>query len=119
MNTDAPLLLSNKALKPFAKKLMFGLPAQDASAQHDDAKSVFLGTRFGVTSLHCPTGATLYDTFWCVAGLGGRWQFRCKALNECIPQAWAAMPVEQRPILTHQSGKQHVEALRQRYSELG
>ncbi len=120
MNADAPLLLSNKVLKPFAKKLMFGLPAQDASAQHDDAKSVFTGNpiRRDITALPAPAQRyAARSGVLRVLVVGG--SLGAKALNECIPQAWAAMPVDQRPILTHQSGKQHVEGLRQRYAELG
>ena len=106
MNADAPLLLSNKAWKPFAKKLMFGLPAQDASAQHDDAKSVFTGNpiRRDITALPAPAQRyAARSGVLRVLVVGG--SLGAKALNECIPQAWAAMPVDQRPILTHQSGK--------------
>jgi len=42
-----------------------------------------------------------------------------KALNETVPQALALMPPERRPEVTHQSGAQHIDALRQRYRELG
>jgi UDP-N-acetylglucosamine--N-acetylmuramyl-(pentapeptide) pyrophosphoryl-undecaprenol N-acetylglucosamine transferase len=42
-----------------------------------------------------------------------------KALNEVMPRALALLPRERRPIVTHQSGAQHVESLRQAYSAVG
>jgi UDP-N-acetylglucosamine--N-acetylmuramyl-(pentapeptide) pyrophosphoryl-undecaprenol N-acetylglucosamine transferase len=40
-----------------------------------------------------------------------------KALNDCIPAALARIPVAQRPIVVHQSGKQHIESLRKAYAD--
>lgn len=40
-------------------------------------------------------------------------------LNQTIPAALALMPVESRPIVTHQAGQQHVESVKARYAELG
>lgn len=42
-----------------------------------------------------------------------------KALNDIVPQALALMAAERRPAVTHQSGRQHLEALRQAYSSAG
>jgi UDP-N-acetylglucosamine--N-acetylmuramyl-(pentapeptide) pyrophosphoryl-undecaprenol N-acetylglucosamine transferase len=42
-----------------------------------------------------------------------------QALNEAVPRALAKIPAAQRPIVIHQSGKAHVEALQQRYQSLG
>jgi UDP-N-acetylglucosamine--N-acetylmuramyl-(pentapeptide) pyrophosphoryl-undecaprenol N-acetylglucosamine transferase len=42
-----------------------------------------------------------------------------KALNELVPRALALVPGERRPIVTHQSGAQHVDSLRQAYSSAG
>jgi UDP-N-acetylglucosamine--N-acetylmuramyl-(pentapeptide) pyrophosphoryl-undecaprenol N-acetylglucosamine transferase len=42
-----------------------------------------------------------------------------KALNDVMPRALALLPGERRPIVTHQSGAQHVESLRQAYSAAG
>src|SRR5690606_3540946 len=41
------------------------------------------------------------------------------ALNTVIPQALAQLPDHERPIVTHQAGQQHVEALRDTYEDLG
>ncbi len=42
-----------------------------------------------------------------------------KALNDVVPRALALVPGERRPIVTHQSGAQHVASLRQAYSSAG
>ena len=42
-----------------------------------------------------------------------------KALNTIVPQALALIPIEQRPIVTHQSGKKQIDALRASYSAAG
>jgi UDP-N-acetylglucosamine--N-acetylmuramyl-(pentapeptide) pyrophosphoryl-undecaprenol N-acetylglucosamine transferase len=41
------------------------------------------------------------------------------ALNELIPKALALLPVEQRPRVVHQSGRQHIEILRANYAAAG
>ncbi len=40
------------------------------------------------------------------------------ALNDVVPQALAKIPKESRPVVIHQAGEKHVEALRQKYSDL-
>jgi len=42
-----------------------------------------------------------------------------QALNEIVPRAIALLPREQRPLVTHQSGAQHLEALRRGYADAG
>ena len=42
-----------------------------------------------------------------------------KALNDAVPRALALIPREARPIVTHQSGAQHAEALKEAYAEAG
>jgi len=42
-----------------------------------------------------------------------------KALNDCLPAALALMPSAIRPSVTHQSGKQHIDALRAAYAKAG
>jgi UDP-N-acetylglucosamine--N-acetylmuramyl-(pentapeptide) pyrophosphoryl-undecaprenol N-acetylglucosamine transferase len=42
-----------------------------------------------------------------------------QALNETVPRALALMPADKRPIVTHQAGEQHLDALRQAYAAAG
>jgi len=41
------------------------------------------------------------------------------ALNVAVPEALALMPADSRPQVVHQAGAQHIEALQQRYAQLG
>jgi UDP-N-acetylglucosamine--N-acetylmuramyl-(pentapeptide) pyrophosphoryl-undecaprenol N-acetylglucosamine transferase len=113
MNADAPILLSNKVLKPFANILIFGLPSLNS---YSSKKYIFTGNpiRKEICNLETPTeryGQRLGKLKVLVVGgsLGA------KALNDCVPAALALLPEEDRPIVTHQSGKLHVETLRQTY----
>jgi UDP-N-acetylglucosamine--N-acetylmuramyl-(pentapeptide) pyrophosphoryl-undecaprenol N-acetylglucosamine transferase len=49
--------------------------------------------------------------------LGG--SLGAKGLNDVVPHALALMPSDQRPQVVHQSGQQHIEALRALYAHLG
>jgi len=42
-----------------------------------------------------------------------------QALNERVPQALALLPADQRPQVVHQSGRQHLDALRTNYAAAG
>ena len=42
-----------------------------------------------------------------------------RALNEIVPQAVALMPVDQRPVVIHQSGATQIDALRANYAAAG
>jgi UDP-N-acetylglucosamine--N-acetylmuramyl-(pentapeptide) pyrophosphoryl-undecaprenol N-acetylglucosamine transferase len=41
------------------------------------------------------------------------------ALNEIVPKALALLPADRRPVVTHQSGAKHLEALRANYAAAG
>lgn len=42
-----------------------------------------------------------------------------KALNDVLPQALALLPAERRPLVRHQSGEQHLDALQAGYRQAG
>lgn len=117
MNADAALLLSNKVLSPFANKLLFGLPSL---LELGSRKMVVTGNpvRAEICQLAAPTVRySARDGVLNILVVGG--SLGAKVLNETIPEALALIPVEFRPTVTHQSGKQHADALRQRYAEKG
>jgi len=117
MNADAALLLSNKALRPFASKLLFGLP----SAEHvTHTKLQVTGNPIRKEICELPAPELRYaqrQGMLRILVVGG--SLGAKVLNDCLPQALAMIPVSQRPLVTHQSGKQHIEALRTNYSNAG
>ncbi len=120
MNADAPLLLSNKFLKPFAKKLMFGLPSTTSNAAVQERKFVFTGNpiRREICDLDLPQQRyAQHQGPLKILVVGG--SLGARVLNEAVPDALALIPEAQRPLVTHQSGKQHVNNLRQRYEKNG
>lgn len=102
INADAALLMSNRALLPVADKVGFGF---DGQAAHRTRQAVVTGnpvraeieaieppiTRFA--GRHGPLKVLIVG-----GSLGAR------VLNECVPEALAAMPSDGRPIVTHQTG---------------
>ncbi|MDQ9171323.1 undecaprenyldiphospho-muramoylpentapeptide beta-N-acetylglucosaminyltransferase [Oxalobacteraceae bacterium R-40] len=115
VNADAALLLSNKTLTPLANRVLFGFPADFGAAA---GKAIVTGNpiRNEISTLPEPT--TRYAGHsgpLRILVVGG--SLGAKALNECLPAALARIPAELRPIVTHQSGKQHIDALRAAYSQ--
>jgi UDP-N-acetylglucosamine--N-acetylmuramyl-(pentapeptide) pyrophosphoryl-undecaprenol N-acetylglucosamine transferase len=115
VNADAALLLSNKALAPLADKLLFGFPADFGASA---AKSVVTGNPVRQEIIALPAPAVRY------AGRSGPLRILvvggslgASALNKTLPAALALLPLAERPMVTHQSGAQHIDALRVAYRE--
>lgn len=114
INADAALLLSNKTLIPLAQRVLFGFPAEFGRAT---GKAMVTGNPVRKEILDLPAPAQRYAArsgplrLLIVGGSLG-----AKALNDCLPAALALIPLALRPIVTHQSGKQHVGALRDAYA---
>lgn len=117
VNADAALLLSNKTLAPFASKVLFGFPADFGNAAK---KAVVTGNPIRQAIINVAVPAQRYAARsgpLRVLVVGG--SLGAKVLNESIPAALAQLPAEQRPLVTHQSGKQHIDALRSAYAHAG
>ncbi len=115
VNADAALLLSNKTLAPFAQRVLFGFPAAFGKAA---GKALVTGNPVRKEILELPLPAARYAQHSGPLRLlvvGG--SLGAKALNDCLPAALARIPAEVRPIVTHQSGKQHIAALRDAYAK--
>jgi UDP-N-acetylglucosamine--N-acetylmuramyl-(pentapeptide) pyrophosphoryl-undecaprenol N-acetylglucosamine transferase len=114
VNADAALLLSNKTLAPLAKRVLFGFPADFGAAA---GKAVVTGNPVRAEIMALPLPAQRYVgrtgplRLLVVGGSLG-----AKVLNESLPAALARIPAEARPTVTHQSGKQHIDALRTAYA---
>jgi UDP-N-acetylglucosamine--N-acetylmuramyl-(pentapeptide) pyrophosphoryl-undecaprenol N-acetylglucosamine transferase len=102
VNADAALLMSNKALLPFARCVAFGF---DGAAAQSTVNALVTGNpvRTDIEALPTPTqrfaGRSGPLRVLVVGGSLG-----AKVLNDCVPQALALMPAAQRPIVTHQTG---------------
>jgi len=117
MNADAALLLSNKALRPIASKLLFGLPSDSAPA---DKKMQVTGNPVRQEICQLAPPAQRYGQrsgALRILVVGG--SLGAKVLNDSVPAALALIPAEHRPVVTHQSGRQHIAALQQAYAAAG
>src|SRR5690606_10375381 len=117
MNADAALLLSNKALAPAAKTVCFGF-AGDVGAV--PGKAVVTGNPVRQEIIDLPPPEERYASRsgpLRILVIGG--SLGARVLNDTLPQALARIPAEQRPVVTHQSGRQHIEILRAAYAAAG
>ena len=117
VNADAALLLSNKTLAPLAQRVLFGFPADFGNAA---GKAVVTGNPVRKEILDLPAPAARF------AGRSGPLRvlvvggsLGAKVLNDNIPAGLARLPLDQRPIVTHQSGKKNIDALRAGYAQAG
>lgn len=117
VNADAALLLSNKTLTPLAQRVLFGFPADFGAAA---GKAVVTGNPVRQAILDLPAPA---DRFAGRTGplrvlvVGG--SLGAKVLNDSVPAALALIDANVRPVVTHQSGKKNIEALRAAYAQAG
>ena len=117
VNADAALLLSNKTLVPFAERVCFGFPANFGKAAD---KAVVTGNPVRKEILDLPAPAErLVGRSGALRILVVGGSLGAKALNDNLPSALALIPAEQRPLVTHQSGKKNIEALRASYAQAG
>ncbi len=117
VNADAALLLSNKTLTPLAQRVLFGFPADFGRAK---GKATVTGNPVRNEILNLPLPAQRYAErtgplhLLVVGGSLG-----AQVLNENVPAALALLSISDRPKVTHQSGKQHLEKLRAAYAAAG
>jgi UDP-N-acetylglucosamine--N-acetylmuramyl-(pentapeptide) pyrophosphoryl-undecaprenol N-acetylglucosamine transferase len=117
VNADAALLLSNKTLTPMAQRVLFGFPADFGKAA---GKAVVTGNPVRKEILAMPSPGHRF------AGRSGPLQLLvvggslgAKVLNDAVPAALALIAEGLRPVVTHQSGKKNIDALRAAYAQAG
>jgi len=117
VNADAALLLSNKSLLPVADKVAFGF---DGAAAAKTKQAVVTGNPVRAAIEALPAPAERY------AGRSGPLRLLvvggslgAKVLNETLPAALALLPAEQRPLVTHQTGNAHFDAVSRAYDQAG
>ncbi len=117
VNADAALLLSNKTLAPLAQRVLFGFPADFGGAA---GKALVTGNPVRQAILDMTPPQPRFDgrdgplRILVVGGSLG-----AKILNDSIPAALAMLPEGARPLVTHQSGKKNIDALRASYTSAG
>jgi len=129
VNADAALLLSTKLLMPCADRVLLGLPmstnaapsvapVSDTSTKH--AKLCVTGNPIREDICQLPDPASRFSgrtgplRIMVVGGSLG-----AMILNTTVPAALALLSKEQRPVVTHQSGKKHMAALTSAYAAAG
>ena len=115
VNADAALLLSNRALLPFADRIAFGFDGEAARWTHD---AVVTGNPVRAEIEAVPEPAQRY------AGRGGALRLLvvggslgAGVLNECVPKALALLDEPARPQVTHQSGPAQHASVEASYAE--
>lgn len=117
VNADAALLLSNKTLTPLADRVLFGFPADFGKAAD---KAVVTGNPVRKEILEMLAPGRRYTNRsgpLNILVVGG--SLGAKVLNDSVPAALAMIPEGLRPVVTHQSGKKNIEALRAAYAQAG
>jgi len=117
VNADASLLLSNKSLLPVADKVAFGF---EGSALKDVRQGVLTGNpvRAEIEAIASP--AERYaDRSGPLRLLVVGGSLGAKVLNETLPRALALIEPDQRPLVTHQTGTAHLEAVTAAYRAAG
>jgi UDP-N-acetylglucosamine--N-acetylmuramyl-(pentapeptide) pyrophosphoryl-undecaprenol N-acetylglucosamine transferase len=117
VNADAALLLSNKTLTPIAQRVLFGFPADFGKAA---GKAVVTGNPVRKEILEMPSPGHRFANRsgpLNILVVGG--SLGAKVLNDAVPAALALIPEGVRPVVTHQSGKKNIEALRAAYANAG
>ena len=116
VNADAALLLSNKTLAPYASRVLFGFPADFGAAS---GKATVTGNpvRSEISNLPPPEQRYAERTgklrLLVVGGSLG-----AQVLNNSVPAALALIPPEARPQVVHQTGRQHIDAVRAAYAKV-
>jgi UDP-N-acetylglucosamine--N-acetylmuramyl-(pentapeptide) pyrophosphoryl-undecaprenol N-acetylglucosamine transferase len=113
VNADASLLMSNKALLPFADRVAFGF---DGAAVGTVKRAVVTGNPVRAEIETLPQPAARFagrSGALRVLVVGG--SLGAKALNECVPQALALMSQPQRPQVTHQTGSANLATVQAGY----
>lgn len=106
--------LTNKTLANFAKRVLVAFPAAFGS------KALLVGNpvRAEITQIVPPASRlqTHTDALRLLV-VGG--SLGAQALNEVLPKALAAMPIESRPQVVHQAGEKHIATLQANYQAAG
>lgn len=118
INADAALLMSNRALAASAQRVLFGFDGRMDISLADKARVTGNPIRAEIAAIAPPeqrfVGRSGPLRLLVIGGSLG-----AKALNETLPRALALLPVDQRPIVTHQAGAQHTETLQAAYRVAG
>ena len=115
-NLDARAGLANRVLRHGADRVLTGFPGVLGEGRDPRVEWVGNPLRADIEAVPPPSerfaGRNGPLRLLVIGGSLG-----ALALNETVPRALALMPVDTRPRVTHQSGEQHIDALRDAYAQ--
>jgi UDP-N-acetylglucosamine--N-acetylmuramyl-(pentapeptide) pyrophosphoryl-undecaprenol N-acetylglucosamine transferase len=120
VNADAALLMSNKALLPSAKRVLFGFDGNHAVQDEHAEKIKVTGNpvRHEIAAIPVPeqryAGRSGPLRLLVIGGSLG-----AQALNRLLPEALALIDPASRPQVTHQAGEKNIAELQQAYRNAG
>lgn len=117
VNADAALLMSNRALLPIADVLACGFDGP-AATRTRIAKVTGNPVRADIEAIAEPD-ARFADRQGPLRVLVVGGSLGAKVLNETVTQALAMMPIEQRPLITHQTGTANLDEVKAAYVAAG
>jgi UDP-N-acetylglucosamine--N-acetylmuramyl-(pentapeptide) pyrophosphoryl-undecaprenol N-acetylglucosamine transferase len=114
-NLDAKPGLANRVLRWGADRVLTGFPGTFGAVEGGNPEWVGNPVRAEIADVDAPetrfAGRTGPLNVLVVGGSLG-----AVALNECVPRALARLPAAARPVVVHQAGEKHIEALRAAYA---
>lgn len=117
INADAAMLLSNRVLARFAKRIGFGF---DGAAAATTKRAVVTGNpvRAEIEALPSPPERLLgHEGPLRLLVVGG--SLGARAINAVVPAALALWPQAERPIVTHQTGAANLAEVQAAYAATG
>ena len=112
--------LTNKLLSKFSKKILEGFSGTFPSSNSSQKKIIGIGNpvRVDIASIDTPT-VRLGDRWGRVNVLVFGGSLGAQILNEMIPMALDEMPLDKRPVVRHQAGKNKDESTESLYKKMG
>lgn len=118
VNADAALLMSNKALLPSAKRVLFGFDGAGLGSDEGKIKVTGNPVRKEIAAIAPPeqrfAGRSGPLRLLVIGGSLG-----AQALNRILPEALALIPAALRPLVIHQAGEKNMAELQQSYHSAG
>jgi UDP-N-acetylglucosamine--N-acetylmuramyl-(pentapeptide) pyrophosphoryl-undecaprenol N-acetylglucosamine transferase len=117
-NLDAKAGLANRVLRHGADRVLTGFPGVLGEGRDKRVEWVGNPLRADIVAVAPPEERYAARTGPLrVLVVGG--SLGAVALNEVVPRALALIPADRRPIVTHQAGAKHIDALRAEYAQAG
>ena len=110
--------LTNKLLSRFSKKILEGFPGTFATSKKNKILGIGNPVRKDIAAIDSPT-LRMGDRWGHIRVLVFGGSLGAQVLNEMVPAALEEMPLDKRPVVRHQAGKNKDESTKSLYEKLG